>query len=374
MLRRISRATYRTGLVVALSGTAVVVGLSTNAVAAKTATVKVDINDDGCPATVKIKAGPTNFKVTNSGSGDVSEFEILSGDNIIGEVENVAPGLNKEFSLTLKPGTYSTSCPGGSEHSKGKLVVTGTAATKLTADGQAAVDQYRSYLEAQSATLVTATKAFTDAVDSGNLEQAKALYAPSRVAYESIEPVAETFGDLDPKIDAREGDVPKKDWGGYHYIEKQLWVDGTTDGLTSYTKALNDNVTTLQNLVKDVELQPGAIANGAVELLNEVSASKITGEEERYSHTDLVDFEANVQGSKAAFDAVKPILEKKNPTLAADIEAKFAAVDTALAPYKSGTTFVLYTDLTKDDTKALAQAIDALAEPLSKVGKQVVGS
>ncbi len=168
--------------------------------------------------------------------------------------------------------------------------------------------------------------------------------------------------------------MPKQDWGGYHYLEKQLWIDGTTAGLTSYTKALNDNVATLQNMVRDVDVQPGTIANGAVELLNEVSASKITGEEERYSHTDLVDFEANVQGSKAAFDAVKPILEHKDPTLAANVDARFAAVDTALALYRTGTTFVLYTDLTRDDTKALAQAIDALAEPLSKVGKQVVGA
>ncbi len=341
---------------------------------AKSNSVKVDINDDGCPARLKIKAGPTTFKVTNSGSGDVSEFEILSGDRIIGEVENVAPGLNKEFSLTLKPGTYKTACPGGSDHSTAKLVVTGSAATKLSPAGKVAVDQYRQYLEAQTAELVTATKAFTDAVDSGNLEQAKALYTPSRIAYERIEPVAETFGDLDPKIDAREGDVPKKEWGGYHYLERKLWVDGTTDGLTSYTAALNDNVQTLENLVKDVDLQPGAIANGAVELLNEVSASKITGEEERYSHTDLVDFEANVQGAQAAFEAVKPILETKDPDLAADVEAKFAAVTAALAPYRTGTTFVAYTALTDADTKALAQAIDALAEPLSKVGKEVVNS
>ncbi len=253
-------------------------------------------------------------------------------------------------------------------------MVNGTAATKLSADGKAAVDQYRQYLEAQTAELVTATKAFTDAVDAGNLEQAKTLYAPSRIAYERIEPVAETFGDLDPKIDAREGDVPKKEWGGYHYIEQKLWVDGTTDGLTEYTKALNENVETLQNLVKDVELQPAGIANGAVELLNEVSKSKITGEEERYSHTDLVDFEANVQGAQAAYDAVKPILEKKDPDLATEIDAKFAAVTAALQPYKTGTTFVAYTDLTEADTKALAQVIDSLAEPLSKVGKQVVGS
>jgi len=367
------RTTGRALLGAAVSGVVLAAGLAVPA-GAKSSTVKVEINDDGCPAKLTVKAGPTNFKVSNTGSGDVSEFEILSGDRIIGEVENVAPGLNKEFSLTLKAGNYTTYCPGGSRD-KGKLVVKGTPATKLSADGKAAVDQYRAYLEAQTAELVTATKAFTDAVDAGDLEQAKALYAPSRIAYERIEPVAETFGDLDPKIDAREGDVPKKDWGGYHYIEQKLWVDGTTDGLSDHTKDLNENVATLQNLVKDVELQPAGIANGAVELLNEVSKSKITGEEERYSRTDLVDFEANVQGAEAAYDAVKPILQKQDAELVGELDANFAAVYAALQPYQTGdATYVAYTDLTKADTKALSQAIDALAEPLSKVSKQVVGS
>jgi iron uptake system component EfeO len=368
MIRRTGRAL----VVAALTSAAVVAGFA-GAAGAKSSTVKVDINDDGCPAKLSIKAGPTTFKVTNSGSGDVSEFEILSGNRIIGEVENVAPGLNKEFSLTLKAGRYSTKCPGGSKHSTGKLNVTGATA-KLTAAGTNAVSQYRQYLEAQTAELVTTTKAFTDAVDAGNLEQAKALYAPSRVAYERIEPVAETFGDLDPKIDAREGDVPKKEWGGYHYIEQKLWVDGTTDGLSEYTEELNEHVEQLANLVKDVELQPAGIANGAVELLNEVSKSKITGEEERYSRTDLVDFEANVQGAEAAYDAVKPILQEKDPQLVTELDAKFAAVYAALQPYKPNGTYVAYTALTKDDTKTLSQVIDSLAEPLSTVSKQVVGS
>ena len=86
------------------------------------------------------RPGPTTFKVTNEGSGDVSEFEVLSGNRIIGEVENIAPGLSGEFSLTLKAGDYTTACPGGSKHAKGKLAVTGTAATKLDAQQKAAVE------------------------------------------------------------------------------------------------------------------------------------------------------------------------------------------------------------------------------------------
>jgi iron uptake system component EfeO len=364
------RTTGRVLLGAAVSGSVLVGGLAVPA-EAKSTTVKVEINDDGCPAKITTKAGPTTFKVSNTGSGDVSEFEVLSGDRIIGEKENIAPGLNGEFSLTLKPGKYSTKCPGGSKHSTGKLIVKGSAATKLSADGQAAVDQYRQYLEAQTGELVTATKAFTDAVDAGNVEQAKALYAPSRIAYERIEPVAETFGDLDPKIDARKGDVPDKDWGGFHKIEQALFVNNTTAGMSEVAADLEEDVGTLANLMASVELQPAAIANGAVELLNEVSASKITGEEERYSRLDLLDFAANVDGAQAAFDSVKPLLTGKNAALASQIDTRFAAVDTALANYKSGNGYVLYTALTQNDTKTLSQAIDALAEPLSKVASKL---
>jgi iron uptake system component EfeO len=373
MIARIARAAAVA--VTASIGLAVV---APAAGAAKSSTVKVTIDDEGCPPKLKTQAGPTTFKVSNEGSGDVSEFEVLSGNRIIGEVENIAPGLSGEFSLTLKSGDYTTKCPGGSKYAQGKLTVAGTTATKLTPEQKAAVEQYRGYLVEQTAELVTATKAFTDAVDRGDVEGAKQLYAGARVPYERIEPVAETFGDLDPDIDARKGDVPDKQWGGFHKIEQALWVDGSTAELDpEVTKELNENVTRLSNLVQDVEMQPASIANGAVELLNEVSSSKITGEEERYSRIDLVDFEGNVQGSQTAYEAVRPLLiakGAKNATLASDIDARFAAVTAALEPYRRGTTFVAYTDLTQADTKALSQVIDALAEPLSKVSKQVVST
>jgi len=373
MIRRIGRGVLATCTVAGLTAAS----LAGVAHAADPKVVKVVIDDTGCPATVSAKAGPTTFKVTNKGTGGVTEFEVVSSDasKILGEVENIDPGKKAEFTISLKAGDYKTACPGGTTTSLGALTVTGTADTTLSADGQAAVDAYRQYLVEQTAILTAATKTFTAAVDSGNVDAAKTAYIPARVPYERIEPVAESFGDLDPRIDAREGDVPAKDWGGYHLIEQALWKTGSLSTITpKVTADLNTNVQTLENLVQDVELQPAAIANGAVELLNEVSKSKITGEEERYSHVDLVDFEANVQGAEAAYGAVRPILEKKNPKLVAQLDAKFDAVYAALRPYRSGTTYVLYTDLLPADTKKLSQAIDTLAEPLSKVSKQVVQS
>jgi iron uptake system component EfeO len=370
------RRTATTALVTVVAVVAAITVASAPAASAvpqaKAVTVKVKLGDDGCPAKLGVKAGPLTFQVTNTGSDAVTEFEVLSTDGrVIGEIEHVVPGLSREFSLTLRAGTYTTYCPNG-DREKGKLVVTGTAATELSAAQRSAVATYRAYLQSQAAWLVALMTVFTEKVDAGDLDAAKAAYVAARMPYERIEPVAESFGDLDPDIDAREGDVPAKKWTGFHKIEQALWVDGTTAGLATVTADLNENVQRLAALIPDVELQPAAVANGAVELLNEVSASKITGEEERYSHTDLDDLQGNVEGAQAAFEAVKPLLAAKNAKLVSTIDAKFAAVLAALAPYRPTATFVSYTTLTDDDTKSLAQAVDALAEPLSQVSKQIV--
>jgi iron uptake system component EfeO len=248
--------------------------------------------------------------------------------------------------------------------------------TGPVASGESAADAvatYRAFLETNTDQLVTRTKAFTDAVIANKLTEARNLYPSAREPYEAIEPVAESFGDLDPAIDARENDVATgAQWTGFHRLEKALWQANSTAGMAPIAKKLMADVITLQGLVKTVELDPPTIANGAVGLLNEVSASKITGEEDRYSHTDLYDFEANVVGSQAAFNAVRPLLVPYSPTLASTIDQRFDDVLAALKPYQKGDGYVPYTTLTTSDTQNLSTLIDALADPLSQVSAIVV--
>jgi iron uptake system component EfeO len=87
-------------------------------------TVEVALTDAGCePAKLELPAGATTFKVTNKGTGKVSEFEVKDGARILGEVENVTAGLERSFSLNLKPGTYTLECPGGGAGAEGTLTV-----------------------------------------------------------------------------------------------------------------------------------------------------------------------------------------------------------------------------------------------------------
>jgi iron uptake system component EfeO len=341
--------------------------------------IEVKLTNDGCALpTPKLIAGAMTFKVTNDGATAVSEFEIKQGDKILGEKENLVPGLSGEFSLELEAGEYSAYCPGAATPTSPFTVVAASAAaasaTSVTsAELAAATSGYATYVKDQAAELTRSTTEFVAALKAGDVAKAKTLYGPTRVFYERIEPVAESFGDLDPQIDAREGDVPAAEFGGFHKIEQILWTTKTTAGTAPYADKLLADVKKLQTLVATATYQPAQLANGATELLGEVARSKITGEEERYSHIDLVDFKANVDGSKEAFNLLLPALTKVDPMLATTVTDRFAAVEAGLAKYRSGDGFVLYTELEPADIRALAQSVDALAEPLSQVAGKVVG-
>jgi iron uptake system component EfeO len=330
------------------------------------------LTDAGCePHDAKAPAGPINFEIENAGTSKVTEMEIMDGETILGEKENLSDGLSGSFALTLEKGEYVIYCPGGDDE-RGTLIVSGELKADNSPEVEAAVAQYRAYIEKNTDELVAETAPFVAAVIAGDVARAKALYPAARIPYERIEPVAESFGSLDPRIDARENDVAPSEWSGFHVIEKALWEEGTAKGMAPVAEQLEADVKELAKKVETVELQAVQIANGANELLGEVSASKITGEEERYSHIDLVDFEANVEGSEAAFEAVEPLLSATDPDLAKEIEADFKAVYAALEPYRRGDGFVSYEELTKADTRKLAQSIDTLAEKLSQVPAVIV--
>ena len=300
--------------------------------------IAVTITDGGCdPTDLKATAGPATFTVTNEESAVNNEFEVLDGAQILGERENVTPGLSGEVSINLDPGTYDLVCgnPGNREPT-GELVVSGEERAATTDPRlQEATDAYATYVDDEAGELVRRTTAFVAAIEAGDVERAKQLYEYTRIPYERIEPVAESFGGLDPAIDARVNDVAEGDeWTGFHPLEQALWVNGKIDAADKATaKQLLADVKKLQRLTAANTYDPVVLANGAVELLNEVSQTKITGEEERYSHTDLTDFKANVDGAYKAFVLLEPALRESDPELAAEIEQRFKQMYAELQPF-----------------------------------------
>nr|WP_314564212.1 iron uptake system protein EfeO [uncultured Pseudomonas sp.] len=232
------------------------------------------------------------------------------------------------------------------------------------------VSDYKIYVTEEIAELVTQTQAFTDAINKGDLATAKKLYAPTRVHYESIEPIAELFSDLDASIDSRVDDhekgVTAEDFTGFHRIEYALFSQNSTKGLETLTAKLNTDVNDLKTRVDGLTFPPEKVVGGAAALLEEVAATKISGEEDRYSHTDLYDFQGNIDGAKKIVDLFRGQIEKQDKTFLVKVDKNFAAVDKILAKYKTKDGgFETYDKVKESDRKALVGPVNTLAEDLS---------
>jgi iron uptake system component EfeO len=246
---------------------------------------------------------------------------------------------------------------------------TAPAPSAAPTDAKAVVDGYRQWVLSESDALLKGTTDFTAAVQAGDREKAKSLYADARAHYERIEPIAEALGDLDPRIDARKDDVTNPaDWRGYHKIEQILWSTADIKTAAPFAKTLLDDVKLLRAQIESADITVAKLVTGAVELLNEVSKTKVTGVEEAYSHTDLWDFQANVDGSAEIWQLLSTEAKTKDAELSKTIDEKLTALNALLATHKKGEGFKLYGELKPDEIKALSAAVDALAEPLSKLG------
>ena len=335
--------------------------------------IAVTATDTECTvSTPTAEAGTITFQVKNTGS-KVNEFYLYgAGDRIISEVENITPGLTRELKVEVtEPGTFQTACKPGmvGDGIRAAFTVTGTAQPG-SADQKVAkaIADYKAYVAAQSAELLAGTEAFVAAVKAGDVAKAKAIYTAARVPWERIEPVAESFGDLDPKIDGREDVVEEGlPFTGYHRLEKDLWVDGLKADSSAIADQLLADVKTIVEKAATAEFTALSIANGAKELLDEVATTKITGEEERYSHTDLADMKANLQGSQAALEVLRPVITERQSALVAALDQTFTAINQALDRHKKGLEYAILTEVSADDVKALTVALDALAEEVAKV-------
>ena len=355
----------------------------TAASADQTSTVTIDLTSQGCePKPANVPAGPVSFEVTNSGAGSVSEAELRTSDlaHILGEQENLTPGLSGGFSLTIQPGTYKISCPGASRQDW-TFTVTGKAAGPSWQGNpqlMTAVRGYTGYVKQNTADLVSHTQTFCQAINAQDLNQARVLYPQARVYYERIEPVAEVWGSLDTSIDGRwENPVTvRSQFTGFHRIEQMLWQDNSRSGASAMCSGLVRNEQQLLTLVSKAQYNPLEMASGATDLINEAGTSKISGEEERYSNTDLPVFAANVEASMTVVTLLQPYLQGQDSGLVPLIRQREATVEKLLANLKATpgydqTGYVEYTTVTKAERRQLSAAVNALAEAMSQMSAQV---
>jgi iron uptake system component EfeO len=344
------------------------------------------------------ESGPLTFAISNAGN-EVTEFYLLAEDGlrIVSEVENIGPGISRNLVVNAKPGSYYTVCkPGMVGDGVGRAAFTVTdsgTAVAPSGDEQAQIDaavaNYKAYVKDQVDQLLTGTEDFAAAYVAGNDDEARRLYPTTRMHFERVEPVAESFGDLDPKLDNREADLAEgEEWTGWHRIEKDLWppADAPYTPLTQAERdavaaQLVEDTTTLHSSIEGIELSSDQLANGAIALMDEVANGKVTGEEEIWSGTDLWDFQGNVEGARVLVDGLRDLLEAKDPELVTTLEEDFAALSAELDKHRTSApdaaqrdiAYVSYGDLSQEDVKALSDRVNALSEPLSRITAALLG-
>lgn len=338
--------------------------------------IAVTTDDTSCvTARDSATTGTVTFEITNNGT-KVTEFYVYgAGDRVIGEVENIGPGLTRKLIVPVsEPGVYQTACKPGmvGDGIRNEFTVTGEAKTRDESGRLAdAATGYKRYINSQATALLETTQTFVAAIKAGDIESAKKQYPVTRTYYERIEPVAESFpADLDPRIDLREADLADGDtWTGFHRLEKDLWAQSPQPDTGRIADQLLADIEELVAGVSadDYTIDPLQVAGGAQTLLDEIARTKITGEEDIFSHTDLWDFQANVDGSQAAVASVRPIIDERNKELGAEIDRRFAELDTELGKYRQGDGFIGYDQVGQDQRVALARHIDALSAVVSQV-------
>lgn len=405
---------YALGALTAAS-TLLLVSCVDNSDTAADGAITVSSTSDKCTvSTASVTSGNHTFTITNDGD-KVTEFYLLGSDGlrIVSEKENIAPGSSADLTVTLPPGDYFTACkPGlrGANVGQAAFQVTGDALEVDASDQERfdeAVTSYVNFVKNEVAELVPNVDEFATAYINGDDEKARALYAPTRVNYERIEPLAEALGTLDPRIDYREVDYLAEaedlqaddptftEWIGFHRIEKDLWPPAEDDRNADGSPAREgwepstpeDRKRIGETLIADVdklydtvhapdfaaeqEITISTVSNGASGLLEEIAVTKVTGEENWWSHYDLWDFQANLQGSRIAFDLVAPIAESKGEEgteLVAEINKRFDDLQALLNEYGSlDAGFTMYDEVTAAQQAELTRKIDALREPLSRL-------
>lgn len=341
------------------------------------------------------KAGPITFNIVNKTATSLTELELLSDNRILGEKENLAPGLPaSKFTLTLDGGTYQLYCPGATKEmvafnvtGKSAAQPGGSVSTLLTEGTKG----YGVYVDGVVDAMVVAVNRLKSDIDAGDLAKAKEDYAKARPFYERIESDVSGFilpgfkatdnsGNLDYLIDMRASNLdPKAGWHGFHAIERDLFQNGKiTPDTKKLAAELQQNVGQLDKLAKALTYKPEDLANGAADLLEEVQGTKISGEEEAYSHIDLVDFAGNVEGAEQSFAFLQPGLEKIDPDLTKRVADQFAAVHQLLDTYRDPKIpggFKYYTaEIKAADGAKLSRSVQALQEPLSKIAEKVATS
>ncbi len=340
--------------------------------------IVVNIHPHSCePNALTVAAGRASFRIVNRSERAV-EWEILDGVLVVEERENIAPGLSQVINANLQPGDYAITC-GLLSNPRGTLHVTPTAASDAAAKAKPSMvafvgplSEFRVYLAVQGSALIKAATALNQAIASGDLAQAQALYLPARAAYQRLAPAAQRLAELDNQINARADYFEKREqdpaFVGFHRLEYALFEQRKLDDVAPIAQRLLADVTTLKQQLLAQSLPPEQLVSILVRNLNSLAEVRAgSGEEERYSHSDLNGFAANAQTARKVVDLLRPMLSKSSADVLANVDQAMSDFDNQLNAFKSADGYVSYDAVTAAQRQQIAAKAKALAAAMDGI-------
>ncbi len=273
--------------------------------------------------------GRQTLTLRNDG-GTVSGVALIAPATgaVYAELETIAPGTTRQMRVTLGPGVYAFRCvqDGPSSPVTGPATrVTGPGAggpgvvPVAMADLYGPLRTYRAYVIAGLDRLVARTDALRTAVDDGDLPAARAAWTPAHLAYERLGAAYGTFGDLDGRInglpDGLPGGVHDPAFTGFHRVEYGLWHGAPASSLAGPADRLDRDVRRLRAAFPDKRIEPLDLSLRAHEILENTLQFQLTGEADQGSGTSLRTAAANLEGTRAVLDALRPLLRPRYPGL-----------------------------------------------------------
>jgi iron uptake system EfeUOB component EfeO/EfeM len=348
--------------------------------------ITVTIHPKSCePNSLTVPAGKTRFKIVNASDRAV-EWEILDGVLVVEERENIVPGLSSIINANLQPGDYAITC-GLLSNPRGTLHVTATAESDAQAKAKPSLvnfvgplSEYRVYLSMQGSALIKAVDALNAAIALGDVDQAQALYVEARTVYQHIAPAAQRMAELNNAIEARADYYEKREqdpgFSGFHRLEYGLFAKNSIDGLAPVGQKLLADVTRLKQELLAQQLPPEQLITIISRNIRSLAETRTSGEEERYSHSDLNGFAANLEGTRKVVDLLRPLLSKSGPQVLASIDTAANDLDVELNGFKDQDAFISYDKVDAsqrkqiaDRAKALADALDGISPALGLTGQ-----
>jgi high-affinity iron transporter len=329
------------------------------------------------------RSGLTVFTVKNTSKDTIYGIDLVDATEVLvyGDIEMLAPGTEDQMDALLPPGEYAFECESFAGATLESRVenVTGPPVTgahpyvPVTSDQiQIATLNYRTSLMSWMGRLAVATDGLKNAVDAGNLPEARQLWLPAHLDYARLGAAYDTFGNFNDEIDGRPlglvGGVNSPDFRGFLRLEYGLWHGQPASELAPVANALDAAVHGLVKQFPQMLMPANDLSLRTHEILENTLQFELTGETDEGSHTNLATAWANVQGTQLALAAIAPLLQPGEPGLLAPLRQGLDNMAATLKDFRqSNGSWTPLQSLTIPQRELVDGELSALLEKLSTV-------